>query len=273
MMTEASGPVASLVELLKPEQIETNLFRASHPEGRPGRLFGGQVIAQAVAAASRTVPEDRPIHSLHAYFLRPGTPEVPAIIEVERIRDGRSFTTRRVVVIQRGEAILNLDASFQIREEGLSHAVESGPLVAPRDDEIDESRANRAFLMAWKDWDRFRSGEPQEPVQSMWFRANGEVKADQSVHRALLAFHSDMGLLSTPRLPHVGSFDRRKMQSASLDHAVWFHGDVDVNEWHVYQMESPNSASARGYIRGTLFTTEGRLVASTMQEGLMRLWE
>lgn len=263
-------PLEELIRLLDIEQIEENLFRARHPAGRTHRLFGGQIIAQSLVAAARTVDVDRPVHSLHAYFLRPGDPSVPAVIDVERIRDGHSFTTRRVVVIQKGEAIFNMDASFQVMEDGLHHAFPMPKLLPPRDDEIPDSIRGEPFISFQVDYEKMLSDAPQVPHKDIWLKANGPVPDDPLVHTALLAYESDSSLLGTARLPHRGNFRRDRLQMASLDHAMWFHAPLRVDDWLLYGMESPASGGARGYNRGSIFAADGRLVASCMQEGLMR---
>lgn len=259
-----------LIRLLDIEQIDENLFRARHPAGREHRLFGGQIIAQSLVAAARTVEPDRPIHSLHAYFLRPGDPSVPAIIDVERIRDGRSFATRRVVVIQKGEAIFNMDASFHVRETGLHHAFPMPDLQPPRDDDIPEAILGGPFVSFQLDYKEMLAEKPQPPHKSIWLRANGPVPEDPIIHTALLAYESDSSLLSTSRLPHRGSYRRDKMQMASLDHAMWFHARFRIDEWLLYTMESTSASGARGFNLGSIFTADGRLIASCIQEGLMR---
>lgn len=269
-MSSTETPLGELIRLLELEQIEENLFRGFHPAGRKHRLFGGQIIAQSLMAAARTVDRDRPVHSLHAYFLRPGDPRTPAIIDVERIRDGRSFTTRRVVVIQNGEAIFNMDVSFQVREEGLHHAIEMPDLTPPADDEVPDAIKQWPFIAYQVDYAKSLEQKPQPPIKNIWLKANGPVPDDPLMHTALLAYESDSALLSTSRLPHRGNFKREKMQMASLDHAIWFHEPFRVDEWLLYTMESTNASGARGYNRGMIFTADGRLVASCMQEGLMR---
>lgn len=263
-------PLEELIRLLDIEQIEENLFRAWHPAGRTHRLFGGQIIAQSLVAASRTVESDRRAHSMHAYFLRPGDPSVPAIIDVERIRNGRSFTTRRVVVIQKGEAIFNMDVSFQIQEEGLHHAFPMPDLKPPRDEDIPDVIRGGPFLAFQIDYKKMLAQTPQPPHKAIWLRANGAVPNDPLMHAALLSYESDSNLLGTSRLAHRGTFRRDKMQMASLDHAMWFHTPVRVDDWLLYTMESPTSAGARGYNRGSIFSADGELVASCIQEGLMR---
>ncbi len=264
-------PLDRLLKLLDLEQIEVNLFRALHPPERRKRLYGGQIMAQALMAAARSAPADRFVHSLHGYFLRPGDPLVPALIEVEPIRDGRSFTTRRVVVRQQGRAIFNMDVSMQVVEEGLSHQMR-GPvgLTPPSSADIPAGFADRPFISWRYDHRQLSEDAPQPPQQKIWFKAIGDVPDEPLLHASLLVYESDNVLLGTARMPHRGSFKRETMQVASLDHAVWFHDRFKVDEWLLYCVESPSASNARGYSRGSIFTEDGRLVASTMQEGLIR---
>ena len=263
--------LAELLELLDIEQIESNLFRAVHPRQREHRLYGGQIMAQALMAAARTVTIERPAHSLHGYFLRPGDPRVPAIITVERLRDGRSFATRRVVVLQKGEAIFNMDASFQAREPGFEHQFPMPDLDPPHAHRIPDYLYAEPFI-SWRfEFRRLQSQTPQPPEQFVWFKTNGEVPADPLLNTCLLVYESDNTLLSTCRLPHRGRFQRDHMQVASLDHAMWFYQPVRVDEWLLYAQDSPSSSAGRGLTRGSIFNRDGKLVASTMQEGLMRL--
>lgn len=273
-MSEPSTPHATLrelIELLDLERIEENLFRAYHPAARTKRLFGGQIMAQALTAAANTVDADRPCHSLHGYFLRPGNPKLPALIEVERIRDGRSFATRRVLVIQDGEVIFNLDASFQVVESGLTHQQQMPDLQPPPLDKVPAPLKEEPFIEWRVEHKALMRNEPHAPSQHIWFRANGTVTAAPQIQQALLIYESDSVLLSTARLPNRGSFKREDMQSASLDHAMWFHHPAPVDQWLLYALDSPSAAGARGYNRGSIFTEDGILIASTMQEGLMRL--
>jgi len=263
--------LAELLTLLELEPIEDNLFRGRHPQGRTHRLYGGQIMAQALVAAARTVTAERAPHSLHGYFLKPGDPRVPAVIEVERIRDGRSFATRRVVVIQHGHAIFNLDASFQIVEQGLDHQVPMPDRQPPEEARIIPALKDGPFITWRHDHRRLRSEEPQPPLQDVWFRANGTLPDDPVLHAALLVYESDNALLATSRLPHRGRFDREKMQVASLDHAMWFHRIARADQWLLYALDSPSASGGRGLNRGAIYTADGMLVASTVQEGLIRL--
>jgi acyl-CoA thioesterase II len=272
---DRSAKLEALLQLLDLERVELNLFRAHHPRGRTGRLYGGQIMAQAMRAAMSTVDAERAPHSLHGYFLRPGDPAVPALIDVERIRDGRSFATRRVVVMQHGQAIFTMDASFQIAEPGLTHQLEMPPLRPPPQEKIPGALKSDAFI-AWRHEHKalLENEGPHLPRQHIWFRASGSLPDDPGLHVCLLVYESDNALLSTGRMPHRGSFDRAKLQMASLDHAMWFHQPPltawRADQWLLYALDSPSSSAARGYNRGMVFTESGLLVASTMQEGLMR---
>jgi len=266
--------LTELVRLLDLERIEKYLFRATHPADREHRLYGGQIMAQALKAAADTVVPERRVHSLHGYFLRPGDPSVPAVIDVEPIRDGRSFSTRRVVVIQRGQAIFNMDASFQVVETGLDHQFSMPDRQPPTDDMVPEELRASAFLGWRHDHKRLSSTAGQPPFQDLWFRANGRVPDDPVLHACLAVYESDNALLGTARLPHRGRMNRARMQMASLDHAMWFHArpleEWRVDEWLLYSLDAPSASAARGYNRGLIFTAGGKLVATTMQEGLMR---
>jgi acyl-CoA thioesterase II len=272
--TDASSRLTELLSLLELERIELNLFRAYHPRDRTGRLYGGQIMAQAMQAAISTVPADRLPHSLHGYFLRPGDPSVPALIDVERLRDGRSFTTRRVVVTQHGQAIFNMDASFQVPEPGLTHQMDMPPLEPPPEAKIPRELKESAFI-AWRhEHKALLENEPHPPKQHIWFRSSGGLPDVAALHTCLLVYESDNALLSTGRMPHRGSFERARLQMASLDHAMWFHQPAlsawRADQWLLYALDSPSSSAARGYNRGMIFSADGLLVASTMQEGLMR---
>ena len=276
-----------LVEILDLEQLEQNLFRGSSPDVGWQRLFGGLVISQALVAAHRTVASDRSVHSLHAYFLRPGDPAIPVIYEVDRIRDGGSFTTRRVVAIQHGRPIFSLSASFQIDEPGLAHQI-AMPDVTPPENLPDAETVYRLFLKDAPEhvrefWLRERpveirpvsmthyiSSDPLAPSQNVWVRANGLLPDDRAVKSAVLAYVSDMTLLDTSLFPHGLSIFDRSIQGASIDHAMWFHDVPDFDDWMFYAQDSPVSGGARGLSRGSIFTRSGRLVASVAQEGLIR---
>jgi acyl-CoA thioesterase-2 len=280
-------PLDILLHLLDLERLELNLFRGQNRDIGSGRVFGGQVLAQALVAAGQTV-EGRAAHSLHGYFMLPGDVRTPIVYQVDRIRDGRSFTTRRVLAIQEGREIFSMLCSFHLQEPGIEHGA-AMPDVPPPEDlprELDLVRgmADRipAPLRAVYVQDRpidFRPVAPvdpfapdrRDPVKHTWFRAEGSMPDDPILHQAVLAYASDYGLLGTALLPHGLSFMMRQVQAASLDHAVWFHRPFRVDEWLLYAMDAPAAAGARGFARGSLFTRDGTLVASTVQEGLLRV--
>jgi len=271
-----------LIELVQLERIETNIWRGNNEERFGFRLFGGQVLAQALAAATRTVDAERPCHSLHGYFLRPGSADVPVIYKVEQIRDGGSFTTRRIVAVQNGEAIFSMDTSFHRRESGLTHQMDMRDIPSPESLEDDSDVAKRSndpdqqWAMRERAFERrsiYQQTRPDDDKTSspMWIRYRQQVEPDPHLHRCLLAYASDMNLVSTAMLPHKGAFTPGKTQMASLDHAIWFHHDPDVNDWLVYMKETPQGGAGRGFTRGAFYTRDGKLVASAMQEGLMRV--
>ena len=283
-----SQVLSELVDLLALEQIEVNLFRGQSQDLGWGTVYGGQVLGQALSAAVQTVPDERKAHSLHGYFLRPGAVDRPIVYEVDRIRDGRSFTTRRVVAIQKGRAIFNLAASFQVDEPGFVHQDEMpdapDPLSVPSQQELAAAYADKlpAFLRSMALAQRpFEirplerpnnpiTPEPREPARMFWFKATGELPEGSALHRYLLAYASDFSFLTTAMLPHGVSWLTPGMQVASLDHAMWFHQDVRVDDWLLHVVDSPKAHGARGLARGRVFTRDGRLVASTAQEGLIR---
>ena len=265
-------PFEELIQLLDLETIEHNQFRGHHPPARERQLFGGQIIAQSLIAAARTVADDYLLHSLHAYFLRPGGWRVLAVFEVELIRDGRSFCTRRVVVIQQGAAIFNMDVSFHKREQGLTHQLRELSGYSPPDEQaMVDGLKQRPFLSFTENYKAKLEQAPQTPEQHVWFKANGHAPVSVLLNMALLAYQSDEALLGTARLPHRGSYEHANMRVASLDHSIWFHRPLSVGEWLLYSLDSPSSGHARGYTRGEIYTSEGVLVASCMQEGLMRM--
>ncbi len=281
--------LADLINLLALERIEENIFRgASRDIGSP-QVFGGQVLGQALSAAQLTV-EGRAAHSLHAYFLRRGDINAPIIYEVDRQRDGGSFSSRRVVAIQHGRPILNLAASFQVRQAGLEHEAAMPDVPGPDglEDVTRMARGSlekipmmmRRFLTSARPFEfrpvepvDFDNPEPRAPVKHVWIRAVDELPDDLALHQNLLAYVSDYELLGAATLPHGLSFSRGNVIMASLDHALWFHRDVRVDEWLLYAMDSPNASGARGFARGQLFSQAGSLVASTSQEGLIRVIE
>ena len=284
---------AELLDILELETIDSNLYRGRNDSVHHQRLFGGQVLAQALAAAINTVDEDRPCHSAHGYFLRPGSPELPVLYRTERIRDGRSFTTRRIVALQKGEAIFSMDASFQVIESGLSHQIPMQEVPMPDTLEDDVAIAIRngvtsTWLLRPRPFEMRSTAQLGEPQKNrfenpVWVKfrtpqnsptespARHPVKRAQRYHQELLAFASDMGFVSTSFLPHQEQMSRNDIQMASLDHALWFHQEVNITEWLLYVKETNNAEGARGFNRGAFYSTDGTLVASTMQEGLMRV--
>ncbi len=269
----------AIVESLDLEELDLNLYRGHPVYWERRRLFGGLVASQALAAAYRTI-EHIHVHSLHSYFLRPGDPSMPVIYDVDRIRDGRSFATRRVVARQRGEAIFNLSASFQKDESGFDHQLAKpdvpGPAHVPT--AADFGLTPRDYLPThWEpngvpiDIRHFVSPsewEPGELERRMWIRANGKLPADRVMHDLVLTYFSDLALLGTAVRMHAPNFDQ--IMGASLDHAIWFHRPVTADEWLLYSMTSPSASGARGFNVGHFFTEDGVLVASAAQEGLMR---
>jgi len=276
----------ALLELLDLEVLEVNLFRGLSPTTPHQRVFGGQVAAQALVAAGRTVDEDRRVHSLHSYFLRPGDPTIPIIFEVDRIRDGKSFTTRRVVAIQHGRAIFNLAASFQIDEPGPDHAMAMpevpGPDELPTVRERVEEYADRFSeeALGWLDRSTPLESRPvqaphwleptrREPTQDLWFRAAGTMPDAPLLHACVVAYASDMSLIDTATLPHAIGYDGQFMV-ASLDHAMWFHRQFRADEWLLYHQVSPSASGARGLAEGYVFRQDGALAVTVIQEGLIR---
>lgn len=284
-----SAAMQELLAILDLERLEHNLFRGRSPKESWQRVFGGQTIAQALVAAQRTVGADRHVHSLHGYFMRPGDTQLPIVYEVDRIRDGGSFTTRRVIAIQHGEAIFSLEASFQVDEEGLEHQVPMPLDVPPPDSLLSQRELMGKFGEAVPEgirryWERERpiemkpvmlqhytSREKLEPRQNIWIRATGPVPADRAIQSAVLAYLSDMTLLDTSTFAHGRAIFDRDIQAASLDHAMWFHRPDALQGWLLYTQDSPSTQGSRGFTRGTLYAEDGTLVASVTQEGLIRL--
>lgn len=272
-----------LVDLLDLEPIEVNIFRGVSPNEDRQRVFGGQVAAQSLMAAGRTVDSGRP-HSLHAYFLRPGDPSIPILYEVDRIRDGRSFTTRRVVAIQHGRAIFNMSTSFHVDEEGLSHQFPMPDVPDPESLDTLAVRLEpyRENLGEWFSRPHpidqrhigalpFGQGAGKDPVQRLWIRTDGTLPDDPLLHACIAAYASDMSLFDTMLAPHDVSWDDQRFMGASLDHCMWFHRPFRADEWLLYDMDSPTAAGARGLARGFMFAATGELVVSMVQEGLMRI--
>ena len=278
--------IADLLTLLELEQLEVNLFRGESRDIGSPQVFGGQVLGQALSAASATV-EGRIVHSLHAYFLRRGDFNAPIVYQVDRSLDGHSFANRRVVAIQHGQQIFNMTASFQVQEAGFEHQVHM-PQV-PRPEELADwrgppsefleglpERIRRLFEQPrpfqFRPVQRIDYLRPQrsEPARQVWFRAVGRLPDEERLHRCLLAYVSDYFLLETALLPHGPAFPHTSLTMASIDHAMWFHRPLRVDEWLLYAVESPSASGARGFARAGLFALDGRLVASTAQEGLVR---
>jgi len=279
--------VKSLLKVLDLEQLEINLFRGDSRDIGSINVFGGQVLGQALNAAIRTIEEPKYAHSLHAYFLLPGDMSVPIIYDVDRIRDGRSFATRRVVAIQHGKPIFNMSASFQIEEPGYDHQIDVPTTLSP-EQMISMDVVRKKFAQyAPENLKRFMDLEwpieirleaenipyltyEREPRRDFWFRAVEALPKDQEFHKCALAYASDFNLLSTALLPHSVAFPNPDMILASLDHAMWFHRPFDIHEWLLYRVESPSASNARGLSMGHIFDQSGHLVASVSQEGLMR---
>ncbi|MFD9244105.1 acyl-CoA thioesterase [Streptomyces sp. NPDC059556] len=287
-MPHAPTALDGLLDLLDLERIERDIFRGESRSALVPRVFGGQVAAQALVAAGRTVPDDRPAHSLHAYFLRPGDPGAPIVYTVDRIRDGRSFTTRRVVAVQHGQPIFHLSASFQTYEEGLDHQAdmpaapdpESLPTPAemlprhlPREvaDRLIEARA--AVDLRYAEVPPWGSvGAPREPRSQVWFRTNGKLADDPLLHVVLATYVSDMTLLDSVLLAHGrGGWAVGDVVGASLDHAMWFHRPFRADEWLLYDQESPTASGGRGLGQARIYTQDGRLAISVIQEGVVRV--
>ncbi|MHB8886368.1 MAG: acyl-CoA thioesterase II [Methylovirgula sp.] len=280
--------IDGLTQILDLEKIEDNIFRGHSPQVGWQRVFGGLVVAQALVAATRTV-DARPPHSLHGYFMLPGDPSVPIVYEVDRIRDGASFTTRRCNAIQHGRAIFSLSASFQIPETGLEHAMLAPDVPKPEDlaseAELRErfgslvpeamrrwfESTNRAIEIRPVDPLRYLGRGAPTPAQYVWLKAANRLPDDQEIHNAVLAYLSDMSLLDTALVAHKRTLFDPDLQVASLDHALWFHRPFRADEWLLYAQDSPNTGGARGLTRGLIYAYDGSLVASVAQEGLIRL--
>ena len=284
----SSPIVGELIDLLQLERLEENLFRGQSRDIGTRYVFGGQVVGQALSAAQRTVDPARAVHSLHAYFLRAGDIEAPIVYEVDRARDGKSFSVRRVVAIQHGQPIFNFSASFQVAEPGVEHQVAMPEVPAPEDVPPREplpaaELANLPIkLQRWlgrKGPFEFRYVNPRNelkpekrpPFQQIWFRLIDRAPDDATLHRAMLAYASDFHLIGTATLPHGISYLQQNVQMASLDHALWFHRPFRVDDWLLYSCDSPSAQGARGLTRGMIFSRDGILVASTAQEGMIRL--
>jgi acyl-CoA thioesterase-2 len=281
-------PLNKIIETLDLEEIELNHYLATSPNEGWQRVYGGQVIGQALVAASRTVSTDRSAHSLHGYFLRAGDTDIPVLYKVDRIRDGKSFTTRRVVAVQRGQAIFTMSISFQVDEGGLNHQFDMPDVPGP-DDLQTEDEIRQVQSKNWpKEFQDSFSGssaiqvkpiepmdllnpKPAEPVQRCWMRCGDKLPDDPRIHQCVLAYLSDWSLLDTATRPHAVSFMQDNVQVASLDHAMWFHRPFRADEWLLYDQDSPSASGARGFNRGLIYNQSGELVASTTQEGLVRI--
>jgi len=284
-----ADPVGDLLALLDIERLELDLFRGQSPDERASqRVFGGQVIAQSLVAAYRTVPDDRTCHSLHAYFIRPGDPTVPIIYQVDHSRDGGSFTTRRVVAIQHGKQIFNMAASFQTDEDSWEHQHKMPDVQGPEG--LPELRERRMQILdkvpesIREDFTRerdieIRDVDPLDLIHpeiaddrhNLWFRVSRPIDVPPALHHCLLAYASDMSLLSSSYRPHgITWLNHKELMSASLDHAMWLHAPIKFDEWHLYSMDSPFAGKGRGLNRGMIYNMAGDLVASVAQEGLVR---
>ncbi|MBS0365437.1 MAG: acyl-CoA thioesterase II [Proteobacteria bacterium] len=278
--------LAELVRLLELERLEDNLFRGHSRDIGSPQVFGGQVLGQALSAAGATVEEGRVVHSLHAYFLRRGDVNAPIVYDVDRSLDGHSFSNRRVVAIQHGRQIFNMAASFHIAESGFEHQSQMPQVPAPETLSGGAPPAQVLEKLPAPVKRFFESSQPFEfravqeinytepraapPERQIWFRAAGALPDDEMLHRRLLAYLSDCFLLETANLPHGGQFMRGDLVMASIDHAMWFHRPLRVDDWLLYAMDSPSASGARGFTRGSVFSRDGRLLASAGQEGLIR---
>lgn len=284
----ASTPLAELLSALDIDQLEVNLFRGHSPEQNRYRVYGGQVLAQSLMAALRTISEPRFAHSLHAYFLLAGDPKARIIYEVERVRDGGSFATRRVKAIQHGKAIYVMSASFQREEDGFDHQSKMPdvptPDQLPSHAEILEQYGDqlpdgiKKYLGRAKPFDfrlvemeRYLKQSPAQPVQHLWVRATDQISDDEHIHKCVLTYASDFTILDTALIAHGRLLTDPDLMMASLDHAIWFHRKFRADEWLLYVQDSPSGSGARGFSRGSVYSSDGALVASVTQEGLIRV--
>jgi acyl-CoA thioesterase-2 len=284
-----STAIENLLAILDLEPLEVNLFRGRSPQVGWQRVFGGQVIGQALVAACRTVEDvgNRPPHSMHAYFLLPGDPKVPIIYEVDRIRDGKSFTTRRVIAIQHGQAIFTMAVSFHGDEPGMEHQAKMpdvpGPEQLPSESEIKQSimpmmpeavrryyERERPIELRPVEYERYMGTKFEDGRFNVWIRATGRLPDEPAIHQCVLAYASDMTLLDSALVPHGRTVLSKDIMAASLDHALWLHRPFRADDWLLYAQDSPNMHGARGFSRGLIFTRDGTLVASVAQEGLVR---
>ena len=280
-----------LINLLTLEKKETHHFVGQNYKTAWGRVFGGQVLGQSLHAAYQTVPKDRKVHSMHAYFILGGDINVPIDYHVDAIRDGKSFTTRRVVAFQNGKAIFNMAASFHLEEEGVDHQVTMPNVLTPELLLTDIQQAKSLQKLDPNRYQRLMEAHPQifefrpvgkaiylqnrnsPPYSHIWFKTKEKIKADIALQHQLLAFASDYSLLLSATLPHRKNLDHEKIYYASLDHALWFHRDFKIDDWLLYSIESPSASNARGFARGSIFNIDGTLIASVTQEGLMRKYK
>ena len=271
--------MSELAGLLNIEAIDLDMFRGHTPPGETRRIYGGQVVAQALTAAYRTI-DGRVCHSMHAYFIRGGDPKIPILFKVERVRDGGTFTMRRVVALQHGQQIFNLAASFQVPEPGLEHQIEMpatpGPEGLMDEDELRAAGGETEQRRTWPievrpvDPPPYGKAPIMDPNQSVWFRARDPLGSDPMVHQCGLAYATDMTLLDTSLRPHGVEWSSGRLQVASLDHALWFHHPSDFTQWHLYVQDSPSASGGRGFNRGSIFSADGKLVASATQKALIR---
>jgi len=293
-MPKKSKPSLSLLEstlnLFNLNKIDRDIYTWTGKSVGWARIFGGQVMAQTLIAAYETIEKKHMAHSFHGYFLRPGQMDKPIVFDVDRIRDGKSFSTRRVRAIQEGEAIFNSSISFQKREKGLTHQIDMPEVPGPEgllnewqhrknaSDQIDKKYLpiflrEREIEMRPVEPQDFLNPKKSPPYKNTWMKPDGIMPKDEKTHQALLLYASDMGLLGTANNPHGLSFMSPLLQSASLDHATWFHSKLDFSDWLLYHINSPVSGNARGFSRGSIYSKDGKLVASCAQEGLMRVWD
>jgi acyl-CoA thioesterase II len=287
MVADDQPALDELIKTLDLEQIEEDIFRGNSPESRRQRVFGGQVAGQALIAVGRTVPTDRPVHSLHSYFIRPGDPSIPIVYEVDRVRDGRSFSTRRTVALQHGKPIFTLSASFQLVQPGIDHqsvmpdvpdpeslpSIEERLAAAPADvREFYEGRPNPIVLryVDAPSWEQSKQG-PRPGLHRVWMRANGRLPDDPLLHVCVLTYASDMSLLDSVLVRHGIGNTGDRVAMASLDHAMWFQRPFRADEWMLYSMESPTASGSRGLASGRFYDRAGHHLVSVVQEGMIRV--
>lgn len=281
--------IEQVIDLMTLEEIDIDLYRGKSYRTPWERVFGGQVLGQALHAAYQTVPEDRTAHSMHAYFILPGNCDFPIIYEVDRIRDGGSFTTRRVVAKQRGRAIFNMSASFQLSQPGMEHQMEMPKVKAAEDTKSVEERLKAIKFISPKIYKKLVGIDPNafqfrpvtnpyslpprnhDPYLQVWFKSIQKAEVDMPMQHQLLACASDFGLLRTAALPHQTKIMMKKVLFASIDHAMWFHKPFKIDEWMLFETDSPSASNSRGFTRGSIYDTNGVLIASVVQEGLMRI--